>query len=54
MHGIPNKRGLGTFFWEPVLSGEWGPSIFTQKGQVYTANPEDFAKFDKLVKDYSL
>jgi arabinogalactan endo-1,4-beta-galactosidase len=54
MHGIPNKRGLGTFFWEPVLSGEWGPSIFTQKGQVYTANPEDFAKFDRLVKDYSL
>lgn len=24
MKNLPNGRGLGTFFWEPTRSGEWG------------------------------
>lgn len=54
MLSLPNKRGLGTFFWEPVLSGEWGESMFNQNGNVYTAKPEDFLIYDTLVADYGL
>lgn len=54
MINLPNKRGLGTFFWEPVLSGEWGESMFTQEGNVYTAKPEDFLLYDQIVADYGL
>ena len=52
MLGLPDKRGLGTFFWEPVLSGEWGESMFNQNGNVYTAKPEDFLIYDNIVTDY--
>jgi len=54
MFNLPNERGLGTFFWEPVLSGEWGLSMFTKNGNVYTAKPEDFLIYDKMVQDYGL
>ncbi|URQ86897.1 glycosyl hydrolase 53 family protein [Pseudoalteromonas sp. SCSIO 43088] len=54
MFNLPNERGLGTFFWEPVLSGEWGLSMFTKNGNVYTAKPEDFLIYDKIVQDYGL
>lgn len=54
MFNLPNERGLGTFFWEPVLSGEWGQSMFIQNGNVYTAKPEDFQIYDKIVQDYGL
>jgi len=54
MYNLPNERGLGTFFWEPVLSGEWGSSMFTQEGNVYTAKPEDFQVYDNLIKAYKL
>lgn len=54
MLSLPDKRGLGTFFWEPVLSGEWGESMFTQYGNVYTAKEADFLIYDKIVADYGL
>lgn len=54
MFNLPNERGLGTFFWEPLLSGEWGDSMFTKQGNVYTAKPEDFLIFDIIVQDYGL
>ena len=54
MFNLPNERGLGTFFWEPVLSGEWGLSMFNKNGSVYTAKPEDFLIYDKIVQDYGL
>lgn len=54
MLNLPDERGLGTFFWEPILSGEWGESMFTKKGNVYTVKSEDFLIYDKIVKDYGL
>ena len=54
MLDLPEQRGLGTFFWEPLLSGDWGQSMFTQTGNVYTAKPERFAVFDNIVADYGL
>lgn len=46
--GLPNQRGVGTFFWEPTQSGSWGESMFTQNGNTYTARSEDFAEYDTL------
>ncbi|HCM47280.1 MAG TPA: hypothetical protein DIS98_07170 [Colwellia sp.] len=54
MYDLPDNRGLGTFFWEPVLSGEWGQSMFTKNGNVYTAKPDNFLIYDSIVKDYGL
>lgn len=51
---IPEERGLGTFFWEPTESGFWGNALFTQQGNAYRANPEDFAVYDQMVRDYGL
>ncbi|MEW6995146.1 glycosyl hydrolase 53 family protein [Colwelliaceae bacterium MEBiC 14330] len=54
MFNLPNQRGLGTFFWEPLLSGDWGQSMFIKKGNVYTAKADSFILFDAIVKDYGL
>ncbi|BCD99291.1 hypothetical protein MARGE09_P3492 [Marinagarivorans cellulosilyticus] len=54
MHELPDNRGLGTFFWEPTESGFWGNALFTQQGNRYQANPEDFAVYDQIVEDYGL
>jgi arabinogalactan endo-1,4-beta-galactosidase len=54
MFNLPNQRGLGTFFWEPVLSGDWGQSMFTKTGNVYTAKADRFIVFDNIVEDYGL
>src|SRR6188768_381669 len=48
MKELPNGRGLGTFFWEPTLSGEWGDALFTWQGNQQIAIAEDFAEFDEL------
>jgi arabinogalactan endo-1,4-beta-galactosidase len=45
---LPDNRGLGTYFWEPLQSGAWGQSIFRQRGNTYTAKKADFAIFDRL------
>lgn len=54
MYNLPGSRGLGAFFWEPALSGEWGNSMFIKNGDIYTAKPEYFAVYDKIVEDYRL
>jgi arabinogalactan endo-1,4-beta-galactosidase len=54
MRGLPDGRGLGTFFWEPTQSGSWGSSMFTRQGSTLTANPNDFAEYDQLRQDYGL
>lgn len=48
MLDLPDGRGLGTFFWEPTQSGEWGQSMFTYSGNTLQARPEDFAEYDQL------
>jgi arabinogalactan endo-1,4-beta-galactosidase len=48
MRDLPDGRGLGSFFWEPTLSGSWGPSLFTVVDGEYRANQADFAEFDDL------
>jgi arabinogalactan endo-1,4-beta-galactosidase len=54
MFNLPNQRGLGTFFWEPLLSGDWGQSMFIKSGNVYTAKADSFIVFDNIVEDYGL
>lgn len=54
MFNLPDERGLGTFFWEPLLSGPWGQSLFNQNGNIYTANPENFNIFDDMIEAYGL
>ena len=54
MFNLPEQRGLGTFFWEPVLSGDWGQSMFIKTGNVYTAKADRFLIFDNIVEDYGL
>lgn len=51
---LPEGQGLGTFFWEPTLSGSWGASMFTSQGGTLTANSEDFAEYDQMRLDYGL
>lgn len=46
--------GLGTFFWEPTQSGEWGDSMFTWQGNTATAIAEDFAEYDAISESLGL
>ena len=48
MYNMANGRGLGTFFWEPTQSGEWGSSLFTWSGSTARANAADFQEFDTI------
>lgn len=38
-------RWIGTFFWEPTLSGAWGPALFDWKGSNLQANSKAFEEF---------
>ena len=38
-------RWIGTFFWEPTLSGAWGPALFDWKGSDLQANSKAFEEF---------
>ncbi|MBO4713253.1 MAG: glycosyl hydrolase 53 family protein [Fibrobacter sp.] len=39
------ERWIGTFFWEPTLSGAWGPALFDWKGNDLQANSRAFEEF---------
>jgi arabinogalactan endo-1,4-beta-galactosidase len=54
MRGLPDGRGVGTFFWEPTQSGEWGASMFTRQGNRTSANAADFAEYDQMKADFGL
>jgi arabinogalactan endo-1,4-beta-galactosidase len=54
MKALPDGRGLGTFFWEPTRSGDWGPALFDFSGNTATANAEAFAEFDELRPELGL
>jgi arabinogalactan endo-1,4-beta-galactosidase len=45
---LPAGQGLGTFFWEPTRSGEWGEALFTWEGGTAIAKTAEFAEFDQL------
>ena len=38
-------RWIGTFFWEPTLSGAWGPALFDWKGSDLYANSKAFEEY---------
>ena len=38
-------RWIGTFFWEPTLSGAWGPALFDWKGNDMQANSKAFEEY---------
>jgi arabinogalactan endo-1,4-beta-galactosidase len=54
MKNLPDGRGLGTFFWEPTRSGEWGNSLFTWQNNVATANSADFQEYDEMRAELGL
>lgn len=54
MADLPDGRGLGTFFWEPTMSGAWGPSLFMVEGNTHTALPSAFAEFDQIATSLGL
>jgi arabinogalactan endo-1,4-beta-galactosidase len=48
MRERPGGRGIGTFIWEPTLTGPPRESIFERQGKVLTARAEAFAEFDRI------
>jgi arabinogalactan endo-1,4-beta-galactosidase len=54
MRELPDGRGVGSFFWEPTLSGSWGNQMFTQQGNTRRAIMADFAEYDQMRADYGL
>lgn len=54
MRDLPGGRGIGTFFWEPTQSGEWGEAMFTWQGNTARAKESDFAEFDALRESLGL
>jgi hypothetical protein len=54
MRGLPNGRGLGSFFWEPTQGGDWGRAMFTCENGVCRANAADFQVFDRIRQDFRL
>jgi arabinogalactan endo-1,4-beta-galactosidase len=51
---LPNKRGFGTFIWEPTHSGSWGPGLFTTSGNETTTIPASIDQYDQMKKAYAL
>ena len=49
MKNLPDGRGLGTFFWEPTLGGEWGDSMFSWDGSAQVAIPSAFQEYDDML-----
>lgn len=54
MKNLADGRGLGTFFWEPTLSGEWGDSMFTWQNDTQVAIPSAFAEYDEMLDELGL
>lgn len=58
MFNLPNKRGLGTFNWDPTRSYKTHPNdpLFsaTEAWNRFVAIPEKMALYDKMAKDYGL
>jgi arabinogalactan endo-1,4-beta-galactosidase len=50
MHGMPDRRGLGTFIWEPT---RWMEAVFDRDGQRYVAN-QHLDVYSQIATDYGL
>jgi len=50
MRDLPQGRGLGTFFWEPTASGDWGPAMFNGSNAIASA----FEEYDGMLDDLGL
>ncbi len=51
--GLPNRQGLGAFFWEPTHTGAWGPGLFTAQGNRYSTVSAAIDQFDVMRTAYS-
>jgi len=45
---------MGSFYWEPALSGEWGAAAFEWKGNSLYAKEEAFSEFDGILDQLEL
>jgi arabinogalactan endo-1,4-beta-galactosidase len=50
MFGLPDRRGLGTFIWEPT---RWMESIFDRDGQRYDGN-QHLETFSQIASDFGV
>ena len=50
VHGLPNGKGLGAYFWEPTKGGPGGPGVFDWKGKT----KPDIDIYPTLAKEYGL
>ena len=48
MYELPDRRGLGTFIWEPTANNN-GQALFDRRGAVI---PERMRRYDEVVKKY--
>jgi arabinogalactan endo-1,4-beta-galactosidase len=53
LFALPNKQGLGSFFWEPTHSGAWGPGLFTQQNNRYSVIPARIEQFNRMRAAYT-
>jgi arabinogalactan endo-1,4-beta-galactosidase len=53
LFALPDKRGLGSFVWEPTHAGSWntGHTLFDAIGSQYTATP-DLLLYDQMKSAY--
>jgi arabinogalactan endo-1,4-beta-galactosidase len=49
---LSNRRGAGTFFWEPTRSGAWGEGLFTWEGNTGTAVGASMDLYEEMREDY--
>ena len=50
MFGLPDRRGLGTFIWEPT---RWMEAIFDRNGQRYDGN-QHLETFSQIASDFGI
>jgi arabinogalactan endo-1,4-beta-galactosidase len=54
VYDLPNQQGLGTFYWEPTVSGDWNPGVtlFGRSGSTYTKK-SDASVYDQMKTAYA-
>jgi arabinogalactan endo-1,4-beta-galactosidase len=53
IYGLPNKSGLGTFFWEATMAASWNNgALVHQSGSTYTADAQ-LSLYDTMKTDYA-